>query len=148
MANFSQTERINPSKQVGIMKQLLSTQTVTTKSNSTILQGEIFVSPEIPIYKISIKCSVESSPKVKILNPKLKDNTKHLYSNKTLCLYHPANFKWAEKPNFIIKQIIPWTAMWIYCYEYWLQTDNWIGPEFSHSKKSSTLHSSKFLKKC
>jgi hypothetical protein len=135
MAKFNPTEKINPLKQVGIMKQLLSNPTVTTMSNSAILQGEIFVSPEISTYKISIKCSVERSPKVKILNPKIKDNAKHLYNDKTLCLYHPTNFKWQEKPNIIVKQIVPWTAVWIYFYEYWLQTGKWIGPEVPHSKK-------------
>ena len=135
MAKFNPTERINPSKQAGIMKQLLSNPTVTTTSNSAILQGEIFVAPEISTYKISIKCTVERSPKVKILSPKLKDNARHLYSDKTLCLYHPANFKWSEKPNIIIKQIVSWTAVWIYFHEYWLQTGEWIGPEVSHSKK-------------
>ena len=135
MANYNPTERINPSKQVGIMKQLLSNPTVTIMNNFAVLQGKIFVSPEIPIYKILIRCSVESPPKVKIQNPKLEDNAKHLYSDKTLCLYHPANFKWKEKPNVIIKQIIPWTAAWIYFYEYWLQTGKWIGPEFSHNSR-------------
>jgi len=28
--------------------------------------------------------------------------------------------------------IMGWTAGWIYFYEYWLQTGEWIGPEVPH----------------
>jgi len=134
MAKFSPTERINPSKQVGIMKNLLSNPIVSTISNFATLRGDIFVSDEIPTYKISITCSVESPPKVKVINPSVKKNAPHRYLDNSLCLYYPANFSWKEKANVIIKQTIPWTAMWIYCYEYWLQTEKWIGDEFPHNK--------------
>jgi hypothetical protein len=134
MAKFNPAKRMNPYIQIGIMKNLLSNTAVSHKGNNAILKGDIFVAPEIH-YTVSIECSIENKPIVNIMNPTVKENAPHRYSDKSLCLYYPANFKWSEKTNLIVKQIIPWTAMWIYCYEFWLQTGEWIGGAFPHSSK-------------
>jgi len=53
----------------------------------------------------------------------------HFYKeSQTLCLYHPKNYHWT-KEKLIAKDIVPWTAAWIYFYEIWLQKGVWYGPE-------------------
>ncbi|WP_341966172.1 hypothetical protein [Flavobacterium psychrophilum] len=67
------------------------------------------------------------------MSPTLIENAKHIYpDSKTLCLYHPENYKW-KKENLIANEIMGWTAGWIYFYEVWLQTNIWYGPEAPHN---------------
>jgi len=95
--------------------------------------GEITVKPELPTYTVSIKYRGDKRPLVKILKPELVENPPHIYSaNRTLCLYHPDNYNWS-KEKLIAKDIVPWTAAWIYFYEVWLEKGIWLGPEASHN---------------
>ena len=47
-----------------------------------------------------------------------------------------ANYNW-NVDKLIAKDIVPWTAAWIYFYEYWLRTGEWVGPEAPHGKVGS-----------
>ena len=50
----------------------------------------------------------------------------HTYSDGSLCLFYPKmgewwyTYKWSET-------LIPWTSLWLYYYEIWVQTGKWIG---------------------
>ena len=91
------------------------------------------VKPELPIYTVSITYRGDLSPLVKVLKPDLVAEPPHIYKeSRTLCLFHPANYKWT-KEKLIAKEIVSWTAAWIYFYEVWLQKGKWYGPEASHS---------------
>jgi hypothetical protein len=101
--------------------------------------GELHVKPELPTYKVSITYRGSLSPMVKVISPDLVPDPPHFYKeSKTLCLYHPENFKWA-KEKLIANEIVAWTATWIYFYEVWLQTGIWYGPEASHDTIKSQL---------
>lgn len=105
------------------------------KSNRDIeFTGELSVKPEFRKYIISITYRGAREPEVRVLSPLLVDNPPHFYSNtKSLCLYHPDNYNWTED-KLIAKEIVPWTAAWIYFYEIWLETGIWYGPEVSHKQ--------------
>jgi hypothetical protein len=52
----------------------------------------------------------------------------HLYQQKPtrLCLYLPRTFQW--QPWMRIDQtIVPWTVLWLYYFEEWLDSDEWKG---------------------
>lgn len=94
--------------------------------------GDLQVKSELPIYTISIRYRGNKSPIVKVIKPALVDNAPHIYpTERNLCLYHPANFNWC-KEKLIANEIMEWTAVWIYFYEVWLQTNKWYGPEAPH----------------
>lgn len=94
--------------------------------------GDLHVKPELPIYTVSITYRGSSSPLVRVLEPELVADAKHIYKeSKTLCLYHPENFHWT-KEKLIALNIVSWTAAWIYFYEGWLQSGVWYGPEAHH----------------
>ena len=66
-----------------------------------------------------------------MLSPKLEaqddnDRIPHMYRQERLCLYLPNNGEWApSKP--IATTIVPWTAVWLYYYEVWRATGEWLG---------------------
>lgn len=74
-----------------------------------------------------------SAPKIYVLNPKLalaKGKTKlpHCYDQKKqhLCLYYPDGKEW-NKSMLLTSTIIPWAFEWLYHYEIWLGTGEWMG---------------------
>lgn len=94
--------------------------------------GDLHVKSEFPVYTVSIEYRGNLSPIVKVINPPLVDKPPHVYAEKKLCLYHPDNFKW-KKEKLIAKEIIEWTATWIYFYEVWIEKGKWFGPEAPHN---------------
>src|SRR5690554_4516026 len=76
--------------------------------------GDLQVKPELPVYTVSITYRGSLNPLVKVLSPKLVDDPPHYYKqSKTLCLYHPNNYKW-KKNKLVATDIVSWTAAWIY----------------------------------
>lgn len=96
--------------------------------------GELQVKPELPKYKVKIEYRGDLKPRVSVLSPALSKGVPHVYEGGYLCLYHPDNYKW-NGDKFISKEIVQWTCAWLYFYEYWLQTGEWVGPEVPHSCK-------------
>jgi hypothetical protein len=82
-------------------------------------------------YKIQITYNLKQHPDIILLNPVLElnfnnESSPHLYPNKTLCLYRPiyGQFKFSD---LISETIIPWTSLWLYHYEVWHLTGDWMG---------------------
>ena len=95
--------------------------------------GELHVRPVLPVYTVSINYLGSSRPLVRIIKPELVQKPPHFYQqSKSLCLFHPDNYKWS-KEKLIAKDIVSWSSAWIYFYEKWLQTGKWFGPEADHS---------------
>jgi hypothetical protein len=83
-------------------------------------------------YDVKIIYKYGKSPKVYILNPKIKISTKiHMYPEGYLCLYYPIEDPWRDYKN-IHDTIIPWTAEWLVYYELYLVMGLWLGPEQTH----------------
>lgn len=96
--------------------------------------GNLAVMPVFPVYTVSITYRGNLGPLVRVLKPVLVEDPPHFYKkSKSLCLYHPRNYNWT-KQKLIAKDILSWTAAWIYFYEKWLQTGKWYGPEVEHTE--------------
>ena len=49
-----------------------------------------------------------------------------MYEQDRLCLYLPGTGEWtSDKP--IALTIVPWTSLWLYFYEVWRATGEWLG---------------------
>ena len=118
--------------QIGAMKSKYPQFHSTVKGACVTFTGELMVKPELPIYTVSVEYRGGQKPIVHVISPSLVEKAKHTYSDKSLCLYHPDNFNW-HSSRLVAKEIMQWTIAWIYFYEYWLQSGEWIGPEVSHS---------------
>lgn len=133
MVKFQKTKQYNPSIQIEAMKALYPQFRASHKRIAEFeFIGDIHVKPELPVYTVSITYRGDLRPIVKILNPKLVEDPPHLYQDQSLCLYHKSNYHWSGW-KLIAKDIVPWTAAWIYFYEAWKQTGIWYGPEVEHS---------------
>jgi hypothetical protein len=82
-------------------------------------------------YEFVLKYNLADSPKTKIVAPMLMKNDKgeeapHLYPNENLCLYHP-QYREFSRIDFLCDTIIPWASLWLYYYEVWHLTGEWLG---------------------
>lgn len=84
-------------------------------------------------YKIRITYTVGVRPELTVLRPKLSElaggrRLPHVYRQEppVLCLYLPGTSEWTPS-MFIARTIVPWTALWLFYFEYWLVTDEWKG---------------------
>ena len=67
-------------------------------------------------------------PRVEVLDPPLqkRGNTRipHTFPDGSICLH--LSGEW-NSTQFIHQSIIPWTSTWLYYYEVWLITGEWLG---------------------
>ena len=133
MAIYNKRKQANhPLVQIGAMKSKFPQFQNKRKGNSIVFTGDLLVTPELPIYNVSVEYRGNLRPVVKVNFPALVENPPHFYKeDKSLCLYHNDNFKWNTN-KLIAKEIMHWTISWIYFYEYWKQTGEWIAPEVPH----------------
>lgn len=81
-------------------------------------------------YDVEIRYQLPHYPRTKILKPELlRPNGKpipHMYNQERLCLFHPRWHDW--RPTMLIaKSILPWASLWLFYYEVWLATGEWLG---------------------
>lgn len=91
------------------------------------------------LYEIQITYRPPHPPQVFVLSPELWEKAPHRYSDGSLCLYFPKDGSWTPR-HFIAFTIIPWTALWLECYELWKETSllgkpEWFGLEAPHPRR-------------
>lgn len=87
-----------------------------------------------PLYQVRITYSPPKPPKVIIIDPPPRTDAPHRYADGSLCLYFPKDGSWTPY-HFIADTIVPWTALWLYCYQLWCDTGKWFGPEAPHPRR-------------
>lgn len=89
-------------------------------------------------YRLKVVHSPKVEPRVYMVSPRLPKGTKHVYKEGHLCLYKPSNWQWQNHHRFNV-DIFPNLCAWIYHYEYWSDTGEWIGPEAFHGPSPTQI---------
>ena len=95
-------------------------------------------------YRVRVSYNPNKTPFVNVITPELiergSEPIPHMYSKKRLCLFHPRKREWNHR-MLIAETIIPWTSLWLFYYEIWQTTGEWLGggehPNLGKLKKSS-----------
>lgn len=105
--------------------------TTSIERDSLLIKGELQPTSRSDVYTVEIIYHFRKRPIVNILKPVLIKNFKgedipHVYSGEKLCLYQPKynQFKFSD---LLSATIIPWTSLWLYHYEVWHVTGDWLG---------------------
>ena len=82
-------------------------------------------------YLVRINYVLGRRPTVVVVDPPLQrrngtEKIPHLFPDNDLCLYHPRYGEWLAT-MFIADTIVPWAALWLYYYEVWHATGEWLG---------------------
>jgi len=103
--------------------------------------GVLHPTPLSLMYKIRVQYAIGSPPKIWVLSPELEkrpdqEKIPHLYPGERLCLYLPWANEW-HRNMLISETILPWVSLWLYYYEIWYATGEWLGggehPDISDS---------------
>jgi len=94
-------------------------------------RGELRPRPGSPSYVVDVAVPDMGAPKVWVRSPGLAEGAPHLYDDGSLCLYHPRVRPW-RADDLAASTVVPWAAIWLDCYEGWLETGVWWGPEVPH----------------
>jgi hypothetical protein len=127
--------KITLNEQIRLLKQYYPNGEITLDKNKGFeWVCSLKASPLGDIYKVKVTFEKEGKPKVYVVEPVkllLAGNQlklKHVYDHEKqqLCLYYPKNNEWHEG-KMIASTIVPWTIEWLYHYELWLITEEWLG---------------------
>ncbi|HAO09295.1 MAG TPA: hypothetical protein DCQ50_20480 [Chryseobacterium sp.] len=132
MANNIKNRDISMAWQVSAMRSKYPAFTTSFTSHSSIkISGTLQPTSRSATYSFVLKYNMIESPKIRIITPVLQKNGKgedipHIYPGDNLCLYHP-RYNEFNRTDFLCDTIIPWTSLWLYYYEVWHLTDEWLG---------------------
>lgn len=111
--------------------------------------GTLQPSPLSIEYKVGIVYAIGKLPKSYVLSPELRSYDEkikipHTYEDENgprPCLFLPRNKEWTSN-KLISDTIIPWLSLWLFYYEVWFSTGEWLGEGFHPSSdKDETDHS-------
>jgi hypothetical protein len=129
-SKYQKNKILNFGHQILAMKSCYPSFQITQKNGIITWTGIIKPTPLSVEYKVEIQYSQTGIPKVWVLSPDLSEisgkKIPHTYSEKRLCLYLPGIGEWS-KSKLIAKTIVPWTSLWLYYYELWHVTGEWLG---------------------
>lgn len=99
--------------------------------------GNLQPTEESLLYITQISYTPPCPPRVHVLSPEIASNTPHRYKDGSLCLYFPRDLSWTPE-HLISRTIVPWTILWLRCYELWCETaksgyPEWFGLEAPHN---------------
>jgi hypothetical protein len=93
-------------------------------------KGRVRPDPLCREYVVQISYRLPKSPTVRLVDPPLEQREcqwpDHIYSGRLLCLYNPRRHEW-DGADLISETIVPWISEWLYFYEIWLATGDWLG---------------------
>jgi len=93
--------------------------------------GRFHPRPEMRAFRVRITLSGVENLRVDVLEPRTRPGAPHLYSNGSLCLFHP-RIRRTLGVLTIDRAAVSWTAHWLYFYEQWMRLGVWLGPEAPH----------------
>lgn len=104
---------------------------VTWSHNKIRWRGSLCPTTMSATYTVHIDYSLElSQPEVRVVEPALRNRgdvpPPHVYREGFLCLFFTPADEWTHS-MFIARTTIPWTATWLYFYEMWHATGEWLG---------------------
>lgn len=109
--------------------------TYRRERGAAVWRGSLQPRPFSQQYRVAVRYKLSSYPTVKVISPALASKAPHRWSDGALCLYYPKENPW-QRDMLIATTILPWTALWLYYYELWLDTGKWLGPS-SHASDPS-----------
>ena len=99
------------------------------------------MSPDVSTkaYTVQIKLSYQGQPNVRLLYHDFHRDSEgklppHLYKDLSLCMYYPAFKEWNHN-MYLSDTIMMWTLRWLFHYEIWKETEQWIGGGTIHNKR-------------
>ena len=111
-----------------------------TRNRGLVWRGLLSPTLESPEYRIRIRHERGCSPRVFVDDPPLAlEGLQHIYREEgSLCLFWPEEWRWKPRES-LATTIVPWAILWLYFYECWLVTGEWLGPSSPHGQEPKRI---------
>jgi hypothetical protein len=101
------------------------------EKGALVAVGEVRPTSGSVVYTVRIEYRAGDAPEVTVLSPKLVPREEggrlpHVYPGDKLCLYTPNTGQWAPDMS-LPHTIVPWISEWLFYYEVWHVTGEWLG---------------------
>ena len=121
--------RLNGSQQSAMLTTVFPSFRQIRRNDPFIWEGTIRPTELSPDYSVRISYFLGKRPIVDVLAPKLLPRSEggkipHTFRPGRICLH--LHEEW-NSTMYIHKTIIPWTSLWLYYYELWHATGEWLG---------------------
>lgn len=139
--SFPKRKPLTFAQQCGVMRRLHPQFVDRWGRGRVTWRGSLTPTSVSETYSIRIEYQQDGIPEVWVDSPKLQkradqDRIPHVYAGPRPCLYHPSLREWTPLDP-IAETIVPWTSEWLYYYELWHATGDWLGggePVNDHAK--------------
>jgi hypothetical protein len=119
-------------QQIGLMQELHPNLPMVSWHGGVVQwAGELQPTDLSEFYRVAIQYRLGIRPKVNVLRPQLRDrgngeSIPHLFPDRSLCLYLINSGEWTPEVA-IAETTVPWACLWLYHYEVWRATGEWMG---------------------
>ncbi len=101
---------------------------VRRSGNVVTWTGAVHPSDMSPEYRVRVRYALDDQPEIQVLSPALRDREgepiPHVYPANILCTYLPRT-EWTPA-HLIADTIVPWISDWLWFYEVWHGTGEWL----------------------
>lgn len=130
MVAFPKPRPINLGLQMIALKRAFPDSECTVKRNRLRWRGSLAPTPMSETYSVRLEYTLEKSPRVHVEYPALVERDgeelPHVYPDGALCLYYPRAGEFSKR-LFLAQTVVPWTSEWLFHYELWHVTGEWLG---------------------
>lgn len=95
-------------------------------------------------YRVRVRYAVGSPPEVSVVQPIVTPPpglgaVPHTYPGTVLrpCVYFPDGKQWTARARLAVT-VIPWLVEWLFYFELWLATGEWLGGGIAHGTEGGT----------
>jgi len=128
-SNYVRQKALTPAEQAYYLKLVFPHFRIVTARNELQCIGELQPTATSQAYTVELKYRAPLRPRVLVLKPELRlapGRTKlpHVFDGNELCLYLSGEWR----PDLRLSEyIVPWISLWLFFYEVWLVTGEWLG---------------------
>jgi hypothetical protein len=122
---------MSPFHQLLAMRALPGFKSYLRRHSCLVAEGDITPTALSETYRVRIEYPQNKWPKVWVHSPKLVPREQdgdipHMYEQDRICLWMPGSGEWTEGMS-VAEAVIPWASEWLYYYELWHATGEWLG---------------------
>lgn len=140
---YIKNKRLSLALQAARLRSLYPSANCQITRNHLRWKGTLNPTPLSNNYVVKLSYSLGESPKTYVVSPQLSiptgERLPHVYNqkNQRLCLYYPGEKSKWNPLAYLAETIVPWASEWLFYYELWLSTGEWLGGGIHLSKKKN-----------
>jgi hypothetical protein len=131
VTQFEKIHTIGVHEQLALMRLVHPEFQSTVRDGALCCRGTIQPTPLNQAYQVRVEYRAPEAPLAYVDDPQLrrrdpKERIPHTYEGDRPCLYLPGVNEWRSDKR-IAETIIPWLSEWLFYYEVWRATGEWLG---------------------